>query len=192
MNANGVRLATTALLITICSACSSDLFNTRTWTFQGVSTASKPSEPYVKLRGEAQYSLVKVIKNPNGWRADVTWSAPRDPSKLLSIEDEDNLPYKFDGAYFHFMKPAEDQKENFPWSTILEQAQAANGPSTGRVDATGSSELVYWGRVSISQDNKFNCATDCLVLFHWGTESDAYTVHLSSRMPPQAKQDPIP
>lgn len=145
----------------------------------------------MKLR-DKEYSLVKAFVNPNGWRADVTWAAPRNPNEILSVEDEDNLPFKFRGAYFHFMKPAEDQKKNFPWSRVLEQAQEENGPSTGRAGVAGSSEFVYWGRVSISQGDKFNCATDCLVLFHWGTESDRYTVHLSARMPPQAWQNPVP
>lgn len=66
------------------------------------------------------------------------------------------------------------------------------------MSATGWSEFVYWGRVSISQDDKFNCATDCLVLYHfWGTTRfegtrDDYTVHLSARMPPQAMQNAVP
>lgn len=192
MNAIRARLATIAILMTICSACGTDLFNRRAWTFQGVSTASKaPAQLPIFAFGE-QYSRVKVLENPNGWRADITWSAPRNPYKILSDEQVNNLPFKFTAAYFHYMKPAEDQKKNFPWSRVLEQAQEENGTSSGRSALSGSSEFVYWGHVSIGQSEKFHCATDCLVLFHWGAESDNYTVHLSARMPPQAWGNAVP
>lgn len=193
VNTIGIRLATAALLLTICCACRTDLFNTRAWTFEGVSTASKPPKPYTIFSLEGQYSIVKIFNNPNGWRADTTWSAPRNPSEILSVEEEDNLPFKFTGAYFTFMKSADDQRKNFPWSRVIEQAQEENGPWTGRSSASGSSEYVYWGRVSIGQGDIFHCATNCLVLIHWGAESDQYSVHLDGRMPPaQAWQNPVP
>jgi len=61
-----------------------------------------------------------------------------------------------------------------------------------RQERRATGEFVYWGRVSLNDSDKYNCAADCLVLFHWGTDESNYTVHLWGEMRRELWRSPVP
>ena len=209
-----VGLAVLAVII-VSVAGAFHIFRTKTWTFKDVSTASKPYDQpsfnggpcadckvigptIVVMKNE--YVIGKEITRPDGWSAEISWSVLRKPNEFLPIPLEPNerqeLPWHLNGATFLYNgEPGGRVRNADEWQRVIDDVRKANGRYTGRVTTGGSSEFVYWGRVSITQDSKFHCATDCLVLFRWGDPAKGlvnYTIHLIGKMRPEIWAYAIP
>jgi hypothetical protein len=192
------------------------LLPTKTWSIKDVSTASKPLDPVYyngrpcsecKVIGPnvvttaEEYAMVKTVTRPDGWRADITWWAPRERNEFLSLEALRDLPWKFRAASFVKLGAVGSNLQSTDeWQKVIADAERLNGPYTGRVkpDATDTTaEFVYWGRVTINKGDPptYNCATDCLVFFLFGEPAKGtgyYTTYLSAKMRSGVWKAPVP
>jgi len=155
-------------------------FRERDWTFQGISTRSKPADSVLykgnecsacKTSGptevvdESEVSVLKGIEFPNGWRADITWyPGAGNPHEVFPMGDP---RWHLRGAIF--VGPSLDDKA---YQDLINQLLKENGQYSGRVEearSEGIEEILYWGRVSPNEskfggDWHFHCSTNCLLV----------------------------
>jgi hypothetical protein len=173
-----------AIAILICGILAFFAFYQKNWKFGDVSALSRPDGP-VLLDGapcakclvsgpgliitDTEYLVGEEIVRPDGWREDISWSAPREPGVQSSLQ-EIQSELSFVGASFFRQDYLNDKKlwDEADWNRLIDEMTSINGKPSGSFKKSYGLEGVFWGRAKFYDDTSqfdFGCSTSCLIAF---------------------------